>query len=328
MVDLGPAAARRVVVATHGHCFDGAACAAVFTRMLTAIEHPHLAFSYKACTYGPGPVVVDESVLDGDINALLDFRYTTCPRLDWYFDHHKTAFASAEEFQHFRGDTTGRRFHDPSCGSCTRLVADVARDRFGFHDPSLADLVNWAETIDAARFDSAEQALRRDLPALQIMTVVEHKGDGPFLAKLVPMLASRSLDDIAASPLVREPWGMLARKLAALAARIRERASRVGCVVVTDLSDTVSEVVGKYVPYALFPDLPYSVVVSRSRTRIKISVGFNPWSPVPRRHDISAICERHGGGGHPTVGAIAFSLDQLPRAREVAQAIVHELDDG
>jgi len=328
MIDPGPSDARRVVVATHGHCFDGAACAAVFTRMLTAIEHPPLAFSYKACTYGPGPVVIDPSVLDGDINALLDFRYTTCPGLDWYFDHHKTAFATANELQHFLGDSTGRRFYDPCCGSCTRLVADVARDRFGFHDPSLDDLVSWADRIDAARFDSADQALRRDLPSLQIMTVVAHKGDGPFLAKLVPMLASRSLDDIAASPIVREPWRMLARKLDALVARIREHSSRAGCVVLTDLSDAVSEIVGKYVPYALFPDLPYSVVLSRSRTCIKISVGFNPWSPVPRRHDISAICERHGGGGHPVVGAIAFPLDQLPRARDVAQAIVRELDDG
>ncbi len=326
MDDQPIAPSRRVVVATHGHCFDGAACAAVFTRLLAALEPAPLAFRYRSCTYGPGPKGVDDSVLDGDINALLDFRYTTASRLGWYFDHHKTAFATAEDQSHFRSDTSGQRFHDPAYGSCTKLVADVARERFGFHDEALDDLVRWAEIIDSARFESPEHALRRDVPALQIMSVVEQKGDSPFLDRLIPLLASRPIQDIAAEPLIREPWQTLSRKLDRLVERIRAHSKPVGNVVLTDLSDAVSEVAGKYVPYALFPALSYSVVLSRSRTRVKISVGFNPWSPVPRAHDISAICERHGGGGHPVVGAIALPLDQLEHARQVAQSIARELD--
>ena len=59
--------------------------------------------------------------------------------------------------------------------------------------------------------------------------------------------------------------------------------------------------------------------------RSKISVGFNPWSPVPREHNIAEICERHGGGGHPVVGAISLRPDELGEARRIARDIAEEL---
>jgi c-di-AMP phosphodiesterase-like protein len=59
-----------------------------------------------------------------------------------------------------------------------------------------------------------------------------------------------------------------------------------------------------------------------------VSVGSNPWSPRPRRHNLAEICERFGGGGHAAVAAISFSPDRLDFAREVAGQIVGELRDG
>ena len=64
---------------------------------------------------------------------------------------------------------------------------------------------------------------------------------------------------------------------------------------------------------------------SRSASKCKISIGYNPWSPIPRKHNIAAICERHGGGGHPVVGAISLAPDQLAKARDIARAVVTEL---
>ena len=60
-----------------------------------------------------------------------------------------------------------------------------------------------------------------------------------------------------------------------------------GRVVYVDLTDEVIDVVGKFVTYALFPKSVYSVMVSRGKTRCKISVGYNPWSGAKRHHDIS-----------------------------------------
>ena len=58
----------------------------------------------------------------------------------------------------------------------------------------------------------------------------------------------------------------------------------------------------------------------------KISIGSNPWATEPRTHDITKICERYGGGGHPVVGAISIPRAELPRAREIAREIVAELN--
>jgi nanoRNase/pAp phosphatase (c-di-AMP/oligoRNAs hydrolase) len=67
------------------------------------------------------------------------------------------------------------------------------------------------------------------------------------------------------------------------------------------------------------------VGISLSSYRAKISVGSNPWSPHPRTQNLAALCERHGGGGHPVVGAISFAPEELPKARRVAEEIVREL---
>jgi nanoRNase/pAp phosphatase (c-di-AMP/oligoRNAs hydrolase) len=58
---------------------------------------------------------------------------------------------------------------------------------------------------------------------------------------------------------------------------------------------------------------------------VRISVGYNPWSKRERTHDISAICERYGGGGHPFVGGIALPSDDAARVEHVARSIRTEL---
>jgi hypothetical protein len=97
-------------------------------------------------------------------------------------------------------------------------------------------------------------------------------------------------------------------------------------VVFVDLTETVLDTVGKFVTYALFPDSVYSVIVGLLKSGPKISVGYNPWSGRPLDTDISAICARYGGGGHPVVGGIAFGQHEVERARVVAQQIATELE--
>src|SRR5262249_37245370 len=92
-----------------------------------------------------------------------------------------------------------------------------------------------------------------------------------------------------------------------------------------DLSAYDAEGYSKFIPYYLFPDCVYSVGVSLSSTRSKVSVGFNPWSPRPRTHNLASICERYNGGGHAVVGAISYRPDELERARETAKSIAEEL---
>lgn len=319
---------RSVVVATHGHCFDGMTSAALFTRLLRDVEEPAaLDFTYRACGYGPHQDGVEDDILRGDINAILDFRYVASPKLDWYFDHHATAFVTPEDRAHFEATRGDRKFYDAGYGSCAKLVYDVSRDQFGLGDtPTIVELVKWADIIDSASFPSAEMAVQRSEPALKLMTVVENDGDDAFLAKMIPLLLEQPLDEIAARDDVQERWLPLEAQHRAFVERVRGASQPMGSVVYVDLTDALTEVAGKFITYALYPESTYSVMVTRSKSRCKLSIGYNPWSGKERRHDISAICKRHGGGGHPVVGAVSLHSDEIERAKEIALAIARELD--
>jgi hypothetical protein len=289
-------------------------------------------FAYHGAGYGPGQNGVDPKILVGDVNAILDFRFSPLPQLDWYFDHHVSAFVTpgdraAYERRAGEGEASGERryFHDGTYSSATRLIADVGRERFGLDTSADQELVRWADMIDSAAFPSAKMAVERLEPELQMMTVVEHHADDAFLTKMVPRLLEQPLSAVARSADVQEAYAPLGRAHEAMVKQIEQHAKTIGAVVLVDLTDQLIEVAGKFVTYALYPESAYSVLVSRSKSKCKISIGYNPWSPVPRKHSVAAICERHGGGGHPVVGAISLPADRVDEARALARSIAEEL---
>jgi len=320
---------RKVVVATHGHCFDGMCSAVMFTRLLQHL-HPdeQLSFAYRSMGYGPGSNGVDPAILTGDENAILDYRFSAAPQLTWYFDHHVSAFPAEIERTSYERRTHAparKMFHDGTYGSCTKLIADIGRAEFGLDVSGDATLVRWADMIDSAAFPSPEMAVARSEPVLHLMTVVESEGDDAFLAKMVPRLLAEPLEEVASGKDIAEKYAPLAAQNAGFVELVREHGKVLGQVVLVDLSGLIIEAAAKFVTYALWPESAYSVVISCSKAKCKISIGHNPWSQVRRTHNIAAICERHGGGGHPVVGAIALPADQGARARQIANAIVEEL---
>jgi hypothetical protein len=315
----------RVVVATHGHCFDGLASAVLFTRLLRA-EHPTAEFSYRACGYGDLQLAPSDQVLSGEVNAILDYRFYPSERLTWYFDHHRTAFAKPEDRKFFDERVVGGRFFfDDGCTSCTKLIAGVAKERFGMKTDDLSDLIHWADVIDSAAFESADQALDRSNPVMRLAAVIERYGDDSMIKRLAGELSAKPLLEVANSPDVTRRYSKLAEQHDRFVRRVREGAEVMGRVVFVDLTNEPLESVGKFVTYALYPKAVYSVMVGLMKSGAKISVGYNPWSGVARDVDISSICERYGGGGHAVVGAVQFKLSETPRAREVARQIAEEL---
>ena len=325
--------ARRVVVATHGHCFDGLCSAVLFTRLYRhRFSGDGASFTYHASGYGPGQNGVDPRLLVGDANAILDFRYSALEKLDWYFDHHVSAFVTPSDRADYERraaaqESAGERrfFHDGAYSSATRLIADLGRDRFDMDPEPTAELVRWADMIDSAAFPSAQMAVDRTEPVLRLMTVVENLGDDAFLARMVPRLLEEPLADVAGAADIAQAYLPLGRAHEAFVKLVEQRACMEGPVVVVDVSDQILEVAGKFVTYALYPESAYSILLSRSKSKCKISIGYNPWSSVPRRHNIAAICERHGGGGHPVVGAISLPAGQVEEAKALVRSISAEL---
>lgn len=325
---------RQIVVATHGHCFDGMASAALFAHLIRRLRRgTSLELRYLSCGYGPNMSQVPAFWLAGDENAILDFRYTPSKRLSWYFDHHATAFGSEDERAAALAgvapsqDAGPQVYHDAAYGSCTRLIADTAERVYAVETRGLSELVRWADVIDTASFASAADAIRRDEPVLQLASVVEQHGDRAFLDTIVPLLEERPLEDVARDPWIQQLWAPIATAHATLVERVRARSRREGRVVVTDLSDAPVETAAKFVSYALFPECMYSVTLSRSKQHYKLAIGYNPWCGQARVHDIATICKRYGGGGHPVVGAATFRLTDEALARAAAEEVTRELSD-
>jgi hypothetical protein len=106
---------------------------------------------------------------------------------------------------------------------------------------------------------------------------------------------------------------------------IGEQAAETGGVITFDLTGYDLEGYNKFIPYYLYPTGVYTVAVSPSSFRTKISVGSNPWAPKEPTHNLATICERYGGGGHARVGAISLEPGQVQEARRVAAEIAEEL---
>ncbi len=139
---------------------------------------------------------------------------------------------------------------------------------------------------------------------------------------------SRPLGEIAEDPYVAEPLQTLLAQHQRNIEAMRAAAKLEGSVVTFDLADRETGPFNKFISYYLFPEARYSVGVTLSSRRAKISIGSNPWAKVARTHDIAKICERYGGGGHPVVGAVSIPRAELARARQIARDIVAELSVG
>jgi hypothetical protein len=314
----------RVRVLYHDHCFDGAASAAYFSRFYEEKYAPGADFEFTGLAHKASQLFEDV-LFDGDINAIVDFKYSPDPRLTWWFDHHQSAFLSPEDAEHFRRDRSGRKLYDPSYSSCTMFIADVARRRFGYEAPDLAELVRWADIIDGARYESAQEAVELKAPAMQLTLVIEGAKGSEIVHKIIRWMRRCKLGEIVRQPEIQQLYAPLYERHVRSIDLIQKRAHTGNGVVFFDLIGDPVEGYNKFIPYYLFPESIYTVSVSTSSFRTKVSVGSNPWATEPVKHNLASICERYGGGGHPRVGAISFEIGAADQARAVAQEIRHEL---
>ena len=314
----------RVKVLFHDNCFDGAASAALFSRFYAERIDDSATFAFAGKNHGTGNVY-SESSFDGDVNAVVDFRYSSDPRLGWWFDHHVSAFPTPADEQHFKANPSPHKFFDPTRRSCTKYLADMCRQQFGWDWSAHEELVRWADIIDGAQFESPRAAVELAEPALQLMTWVENNQDPQLKLRFIEDLLSQPLANMAAAPYVTDALAPILEKHKRGIDVVRARATYAAGVVSFDVADDGLDVYNKFIPYFLFPDCHYVVGVSLTPTRAKVSVGSNPWASARRTVNIAELCERYGGGGHPVVGAVSLATGDLPRARQAAAEIAETL---
>jgi hypothetical protein len=314
----------RLRVLYHDHCFDGAASAAFFSRFIRRSFYPDAEFQYTGMAHRASQIFED-SLFDGDENAIVDFKYSNNPKLTWWFDHHQSAFLSAEDARHFEMNPSPKKMFDTSFKSCTNYIRAKSLEKWGFEAPDLEDLVRWAEIIDGAQYPDPKTAVELGAPAMKLTLVIEGSKGSDTVQKIIRYMQYLPLVEIVAQPEIQELFKPLYERHLRSLNIIRDKANETGGVITFDLTGDDLEGYNKFIPYYIYPEGIYTVAVSPSTFRTKISVGSNPWAPVAPRHNLATICERYGGGGHARVGAISLEPGQVDEARRVAAEIAEEL---
>ena len=316
----------KVRVFFHDKCFDGAASAALFSRFYRERVRANVEIEYRGLLHRAGSLF-DEAEFTGDENAIVDFKYSASPRITWWFDHHLSAFLSPQDAEHFKHDKSGQKFFDPAYPSCTSFIADTTARVFGFNPEPVRDLVQWADIIDSARFEDAKTAVEMAAPAMKLTLVIETNQDPTFPERLIPLLATKSLAEVIEQPFVAERLPALLKRHRDSLEIMKQHTECKDGTIFFDITEYDLEGYNKFVPYYLHPESTYSIGLSKSSFRTKVSVGSNPWTATPEKDmvNLAVICERYGGGGHARVGAISFPPDHGQEARKAAREIVEEL---
>jgi hypothetical protein len=264
--------------------------------------------------------------LDADDHACVDFRFCADPRMRWWFDHHPTAFQPASLREVYEREHLSTWVFDPSSPSCAGLIARTLEKQYSWQAPAyLRDAVRWADKIDAAKFASAEEAVALEEPAQRLAAWLAHGRSPVDTARYVELLSRASLAELAELAELKPQLAQVQEERARELDAVKQLGVWHDSVVVFDRFDDVGARSPGFLGYLLFPTCQYAISGTRTASSIKISVGVNPWSAQPRRHDIGELCARLGGGGHAVVGGVTLRADELPRARETVSQMVREL---
>jgi hypothetical protein len=309
----------------HGRCFDGALSAALAVRLLRLHEGiAHIETRGLAHRAGSP---YDANTFSAPTNVVVDFRYASHPGLRWWFDHHASTFLSDADRAHFEADRSGRKFFDPAAPSCAGLMQREVSRRLGLDlTPDDAELIHWADMVDAAQFADAATAVRLEEPALGLMTWLEAAADPAEEQRFVAALADGGrLGELVERPWIRRGLDPALEQHQRCISLVTERMRVTKNVAYVDLADVPLRGLNKFIPYHLDPSLVYVVMVLQLPDKTKVSVGSNPWLPERRTVDIGALCNELSGGGHATVGAIALSRGETKKAREIAEIVTERL---
>lgn len=314
----------KVRVFYHDKCFDGSCSAAVFSRFYRERVREDVEFQFSGLVHRAG-ALFDEKDFTGDENAIVDFKYSTSPKITWWFDHHLSAFLTESDREHYQQSDSTKKFYDPDYRSCTKFISVIAEKRFGFNPKPIAELIEWADIIDGALYTDAKSAVEMKEPAMKLTMVIEATQDPAFIPRLIPLLASMPLGEILKQDFVAKLLPPLLERHEKSIRILRDRAECKDGTLYFDVTDQDLEGYNKFIPYYLHPNCTYSVGLSKSSFRTKVAVGSNPWAKTENMVNLAKICERYGGGGHARVGAISFEPDKFDTARRAAKEIVDEL---
>ncbi len=300
----------------HDACFDGTTSAALFSAFYRDVIDASVEVKPVGMVHRDGNPF--EGVpLDADDHACVDFRYNADPRMRWWFDHHPTAFQPVALKVDFDQRHAPTHFFDPAAPSCAGFMARMLAAGWDWKPPPhLVEAVAWADTIDAARFDTAEDAVSLANPAQRLAAWLAHGRSPLDTAQYVEWLSRSSLADVAARPEVAPALAAVEAERGGELAAMKRLGVWHGDVVVFDRVDDIGARSPGFLGYLLFPSCLYLVSATRNAQAIKISVGVNPWTTKPRRKPTtSASCALGSAAAGTRCGGRGVTLRPEETAR-------------
>ncbi|MFT5290905.1 MAG: hypothetical protein ACI8QS_001385 [Planctomycetota bacterium] len=257
--------------------------------------------------------------------AIVDFHFH--PKAEYWFDHHPTTFLNTPLRQAYA--PSDRWAWDETSPSCPPLILRHAKEHWDYEAPErFIEMAHWSDIIDAAKFESVEQALFADDPALRISRSLMAAPEPDWTNTLVEAMIDGTLAEVADREDVERSFQR--------AAKNRDKAlQQFPPTILTDhlgvlLYDTSSNKIRRerFASFYHFPKAVYAVGVIPTRAGYHVTAGQNPWNNDGANSPahIGNIMETFGGGGHRAVGGA--NANGLEDAREKASHVAELLRDA
>jgi len=256
--------------------------------------------------------------------AIVDFHFH--PRAEYWFDHHPTTFLSPElRAAYVPGENWA---WDEESPSCPPLILRHAAEHWGYEAPErFVEMAHWSDIIDAARYESVEQAVFGDTAALRIARSLTVAPSPTWVDELTEAMSTQTLEEVAARPDVERAHQR--------ASRNRDKAleqfpptvewKRDGVIFYDASSSRIRR--ERFAVFYHHPEVHYSVGVIPTRSGFHVTCGENPWNKPEHGLHVGEMMEGYGGGGHRAVGGANPPSLQAARttAAEVAARLIKAL---
>jgi hypothetical protein len=303
----------------HSPCFDGIVSAVLALDFLEGSQNWTFD-ELRPVDYGSRPTWLSKPLRKPF--AVVDFLYH--PDAEFWADHHQTSFLEPALKEFCASQKNPFHIYSSRSGSCAKLLWRVLARRFNHQNKRYAQLVKWADKIDAARYDSVEEAITGSHPALNINRTLVLNKDPDYPIYLVRQLREKPLDEVGQAPAIVAT----SDEAKALVQAGLKRVSKTihldeGDIAVFDV-DSPDVLINRYAPYHFFPEARYSVGMVRTPDSIKITAMRNPWREFPSVY-LGKVLERFGGGGHRRVGSVLLKSSNANDAEQLMKGLLREI---
>jgi hypothetical protein len=306
----------------HAPCFDGLISAALACDILET-AHGWKIQHFMPVTYGVGDSWLREPMPKR--SAIVDFLYH--PRASVWIDHHGTTFLNENaqrDYEVSRLNTNRTLIYDPHSPAGAKLLWDHLGSEVS-DSGRYAEMVRWATLTDSAGYETAEQAVFGAEPALRIAQTLGSAIDPNRLKTILQALRRGTLDEVAALPLIAEPFARLRPKIEAGLALIAHNLYVVADgIAFYETTVDATDVLPRYGAFLLRPEIRYLVALVHGDRGSKISSSRNPWGP-PSRARLGAILRTYGGGGHDAAASLQLPVGNIEAAQRILAAVIHDI---